>query len=189
MTRNRENLDLTRPCRPATNFCEDRLIPLTRAGNPYRPGFRLCKNLDCMTKEHITQSRYLARKVYDKLPKLKPTRNVMPDPKVLLKIAKPLVRGTEPELCQVKTCTNPHRATNLCLAHYNQLYRYRQATEFKRIRQDYSDIAQYVQPVKGSQLTMTERHCHYPECQREYFARGLCRFHNKRWLRAEGRIK
>jgi len=172
-------------CSPATYFCEFRKIPLDRKGEPFRRGFRLCGKFDCIEVTHITQSRYIAKKIYGRVPLLYKKNKVAPVPiQLLLQLAKPVDRFDPPKLCKVPECKKPHRGLGLCNAHHNHLYRYRASLgKPERIRQDNSEIDKYVLPAKGNALTAKERYCHYPECTKSYFARGLCKIHHKRWMR------
>jgi hypothetical protein len=119
------------------------------------------------------------------LPKLHKTSTVIPiPPDELAKIAKPVDKDNPPQVCQVPGCKNKHRGLGLCNAHHGRLYRYRLAQgKPERIKRDNSDIERFMLPVLGNDLKAKDRYCHYPECQREFFARGLCRVHHKRWLR------
>lgn len=182
---NKENLQPEAPCVSATNFSFEWKCPVDRSGNPFRVGYRICKKLDCINPAHITQSRYIAKRVYGFVPDLNKKRNAIPvSDRLLLKIAKPVDRDNAPKECQVPLCDRPHRGLHLCNAHHGQLYRYRTAQgETKRFKQDNSDIEQYMLPPKGNSLKAKERYCHYPNCSRSYFARGLCKLHHKRWLR------
>lgn len=185
MARNTENLDPKARCIPATHFCDVRRCPTDRQGRPFKIGYRICKNFDCITSAHITQSRYIARKIYGTLPRLYRANITVPVAgEQLVKIARPVDRDRTPKECQVDGCGLPHRGLGLCNAHHNQLYRWRaQHGKPARIRQDNSDIDQYVMPPAGNDLKVKDRFCHYPRCDRDYFARGLCKTHHKRWLR------
>lgn len=182
---NRENLDASAPCTAATFFCDRRMVPLTRSGKPFRVGYRICKKFDCIQPKHITRSRYIAKKVYGKLPPLYKKYKVEPlTYEELVKIAKPVDRDNAPVTCQVPGCNRKHRGLNLCNAHHGQYYRYRQERGLNnRVKRDNSDIEQYMIPPKGNDLLARERYCHYPECARPYWSRGLCKTHHKRWLR------
>lgn len=187
MTQRADTLDPKARCIPATYFCDYRNCPTDKNGKPYKVGYRICKNFDCIQTLHITQSRFIAKKIYGKLPKLYQAFSVIPMPAdELQKIAAPVDRDRPPRLCKVRGCDRPHAALNLCNPHHNQLYRVRaQGGKPKRIKRDNSDIAQYMIPPAGNDLKAKERYCHYPQCDRDYWARGLCKTHHKRWLRWE----
>jgi hypothetical protein len=174
-------------CKPATYYSETWQLPVDRYGNPIRLGYRLCKALDCIEPSHITQSRFIAKRLYGSMPKLHRGKVAVPvSIELLMRIAKPTDKTAPPESCQVPECLMPHRGLGLCNMHHNKLYRFR-AKEGRpqRIRNDWSEIQKYVQPAKGNDLKAKERFCHYPDCDREYLARGLCRLHHKRWMRWE----
>lgn len=185
MTRNKEGLDISARCLPATRFSFDWGAPITKDGMPVQVGYRICGNLDCTQSKHITQSRYIAKKIYGYLPSLKRTFKVVPAPvELLTSLAQPVDRDKTPSKCKVPLCQRKHRALNLCNAHHNQLYRIRlQQGRTARMKRDNSDIDRYVLPPAGNELKAKDRYCHYPECDRGYFARGLCKTHHKRWLR------
>ena len=183
--KNRENLDASARCVPAYKFSDLWNQPIDRYGKPYMIGYRICKHFDCIQPKHITQSRFIAKRIYGYLPKLNRGLEVPPmtGPE-LLKIAKPTDKRNPPKRCQVPECQRPHRGLGLCNAHHNSLYRYRQSIgKQERIKRDNSDIEQYMIPPRGNDLRASERHCHYPNCTEGYFARGLCKTHHKRWLR------
>lgn len=185
MAVNKENLDAKARCIPATYFCEYRNCPIDRTGKPFKVGYRICKNFDCIQSAHITQSRFIAKRIYGTLPDLHRRFKVIPMPaEELTKLARPVDRDNAPKNCAVQNCREPHRALGLCHQHHNQLYRHRaQMGKPKRMKRDNSDIEQYMIPVAGNHLKAKDRYCHYPECTRDYFARGLCKTHHKRWLR------
>ena len=172
-------------CKPAANFSDAWQLPVDRSGRPIRQGYKLCKRLDCVEPSHSTTSRYIAKRIYGKTPNLYKKNRVVPVTiEELQRIAKPRDRTQLPEGCEVRECKEKHRALGLCNAHHNKLYRHRAKDSVpERIKNDWSDIDQYVLPAKGNALTAKERFCHYPQCERDYFARGLCKIHHKRWLR------
>jgi hypothetical protein len=176
---------LEKKCKAATNFSDAWQLPVDRYGHPIRQGYKLCKRLDCIEATHSTQSRYVAKRIYGKTPNLYRKNRVVPASiEQLESIAKPTDRTQIQEGCQVSECNQKHRALGLCNAHHNKLYRHRAKDSVpERIKNDWSDIDQYVLPAKGNALTAKERFCHYPQCERDYFARGLCKIHHKRWLR------
>lgn len=183
--KNRENLDINARCVPAYKFSEAWNMPVDRYGNPYKVGYRICKHADCVEPKHITQSRFIAKRIYGYLPKLNKRFTVMPvDPLELARLAKPTDKRNPPKQCVVTECDRPHRALGLCNAHHTALYRYRKSLgKCDRIMRDNSDIERYMIPAKGNELRSSERYCHYPNCTDDYFARGLCKTHHKRWLR------
>lgn len=189
MSQNKENLNPKAYCLQASIFDWKRNVPLDRFGKPYRVGYRICKKFDCILPAHITQSRYIAKKVYGYLPPLYRAYSVEPMTyEELVKIAKPVDKDRAPRKCRVPGCNRAHRALNLCNAHHGQYYRYRQERGLtNRVKRDDSNLNLYVQPPAGNYLKAKDRYCHYPECDREYFARGFCKTHHHRWLRANGK--
>ena len=186
MSRNREGLDPSARCYTTDgNYSFEWGCALDVKGRPIKMGYRICKNQDCIQPAHITQSRYIAKKVYGYLPDLKRRFKTIPvEISLLKKIAKPVDRDNPQNKCQVPDCHRPHRGLNLCNAHHGQLWRIRQAEgKTERIKRDNSDIEQYMIPPAGNDLKAKDRYCHYPECDRDYWARGLCKTHHRRWLR------
>lgn len=185
MSRNREGLDPQALCTEASNFSFEWNCAIDAYGKPYRVGYRICKNFDCITKAHITQSRYIAKKIYGYLPPLNKRFKVEPMTYEELKaVAKPVDKDAAPKFCRVPRCRRKHRGLGLCNAHHTQYWRYRQERGLtNRVKRDNSDIEQYMIPAAGNKLKAKDHYCHYPECDRNYFARGLCKTHHKRWLR------
>jgi hypothetical protein len=185
MSLNREGLDASVRCRATERFSEDWNCPVDQDGKPYRIGYRICKHFDCIEPKHITQSRYIAKKIYGYVPKIHRGRKSVPvDDALLKKIARPVDKFNPPKTCQVPGCKEKHRGLHLCNRHHGQLYRLRlKDGKPKRMKRDNSDIARYIKPAVWSELTIKDRHCHYPDCDIPYFARGLCKVHHKRWLR------
>lgn len=170
-------------CIPATHYCEVRQIAIDRMGKPHRPGYRLCKNSDCIEVTHITQSRYLAQRVYSNLPKLYRQNKVRPaNPLELHSVAEKTNKPAAKKTCGIYDCKRPNKNLNLCKAHYMQFYKFRKQQQ-KSLVPDHSDINKYILPPLGNMLQIKDRHCHYPECAEPYFARGLCKMHHTRWLR------
>lgn len=183
--RNRENLNASAPCRRSQFYSFEWQSPIDKHGKPYAIGYRICKNFDCVEPAHITRSRFIAKRVYGYLPKLHRAFTVVPvEIEVLIRIAKPVDRYNSPKTCQVPDCDKPHRGLHLCNAHHGQLYRHRAMNgKPKRIKRDNSDIQRYMIPAQHGKLSIKERYCHYPNCDLEYCARGLCKKHYKRWLK------
>jgi len=183
MSLNREGLDASVSCRASERFSEVWNCPVDQNGNPYRIGYRICKHFDCIEPKHITQSRYIAKKIYGYVPKIHRGRKSLPvDDALIKKIASPVDKFNPPKFCQVPGCKAKHRGLHLCNLHHGQLYRLRvKDGNTQRMKRDNSDVARYVMPAVWSNLTVKDRFCHYPDCQLEYFARGLCRVHHKRW--------
>jgi hypothetical protein len=185
MSRNREGLDPSVRCRSSERYSEEWQCPVDANGKPYKVGYRICKHFDCVEQRHITQSRFIAKRIYGYVPKIYKGRKSIPvATELLLKIAKPVDKFNTPATCQVPGCKEKHRGLHLCNLHHGQLYRLRSKDgKPSRIKRDNSDIRIYVMPAVWSELTIKDRFCHYPECELEYFARGLCKVHHKRWLR------
>lgn len=183
--RNREDLDASLRCVPAQKFSELWGQPVDSNGKPYMVGYRICKRADCVEPKHVTQSRYIAKRIYGYMPKLHRGFDAAPlDGKQLMAIAAPTDKRNPPKTCKVYECNKPHRGLGLCNSHHSMLWRYRQKQgQHSRVRRDNSDIDRYIIATKGNHLSIKERYCHYPKCLDEYFARGLCRTHHKRWLR------
>lgn len=109
------------------------------------------------------------------------------DPETLNTYAKPVEQGHAPEFCGVPDCYWPYFRVNLCLGHYKQLNAWRNAQGLGRIKADYSHLIQIAQaPAPKNKMSTKERHCHVDGCQRPYMARGLCKLHHHRYLRALG---
>ena len=185
MGKNTDNLDASAPCKPAARFSFAWQQPVDKQGKPYLRGYRICKNADCVQEQHITQSRFIAKRVYGYVPNLYRLWKVPPVTiEQLREIARPVDRYIRIEKCQVPECNEPHQALHLCSPQHNQLYRWRMSKGLKeRQKRDNSDIEQYMLPPLGNDLKAKDRYCHYPECKMPYFARGLCKVHHKRWLR------
>jgi hypothetical protein len=183
MTRNKEGLDINAYCYEATNFSFEWGAPVTKTGKPYRIGYRICGNADCMNKAHITQSPYMAKKHLGYLPNLKRRYEVIPaEPADLIKIAERATIHSRPKTCQVNTCTKPHKQLGLCKAHVGQFAKWREANPSYRLKRfTAADINQYVQPNKGWDMKVCDRYCHVPDCKNDYWARGLCAKHYDRW--------
>lgn len=192
MSRNKEGLDFEARCLPSKRYSDDWGCSLDQQGNPWRVGYRICKHSDCIQPRHITQSPYIAKKIYGYLPDLKRRFRALPaEAQLLEKLAKPVDKFNPPSRCKVPGCKRKHRALNLCNAHHAQHYRLRlEKGKPKRVKRDNSEIDQYARPAAGNALKAKDRYCHYPDCTMDYFARGLCKVHHKRWLRwKQGNVK
>lgn len=103
------------------------------------------------------------------------------DPAELYKLAQPVTRYEAPTSCAVADCTEPHHKTGLCSRHYMKLYHWRKANDMPRIRQDYSNVTTALPATYKRDHADT---CTITNCERPYSARGLCRMHYNRHLRA-----
>lgn len=157
--------------------------PIDAQGNHINYGYRRCGLLDCVNPDHFTLIQRQGRTATGALPaplfKTKPT---ISGPE-LHKIAKPLLRYTEPNECQVPGCHKPHRATNLCAAHSTQYAKWRKANGLGRIRQDLTQGLPTKLRAPKRYLTVKEAVCQVTQCARQHYARGLCKLHYYRWHR------
>ena len=170
----------------------DTLLPITDKGEFREFGYRLCGNMDCVNPEHITTS---IRKARAKGLRPKPLFHKRHDItfEELRKYAKPIERGSvKPEKCAVPMCGNQHRAMNLCNGHHLKFTRWRKERGFstKRMGVDYTSAVMAAQPYVGvNNFRPKDRYCHVEGCSNEYEARGLCKKHHTRFLRAtKGKI-
>lgn len=109
------------------------------------------------------------------------------DPQTINTYAKPIERGHAPEFCGVPDCFWPYHTANLCLGHYRQLNTWRNLQGLGRIKHNNADLIQIAQaPADKNKMTVKSRHCHVQGCTRPYAARGLCKLHHHRYLRAIG---
>lgn len=161
-------------------------MPIDKNGEYILFGYRRCGLLECINPEHhtlnIRQGRTLKGTRPTPLFKKRPTITG----EQINRIAKPLLRYTEPDTCQVPNCHNKHRAANLCGSHHAIWLKWRKANGMTgRIRQDFTEVLKYVQPA-SKRVTMNNRHCHVPNCDRPFLGRGLCKMHHNRFQRAAG---
>jgi hypothetical protein len=161
-------------------------MPIDKRGEFILFGYRTCGLRECVNPDHHTLNIRRGRTLTGDKPE--PLFKKKPDisGELLHRIAKPLLRFTEPELCQVPRCYNKHRAANLCAKHHQIWLKWRRANGIKgRVRQDYGQVAQYAWP-RGVRATIKNRFCHVPDCDRAYEARGLCHLHYNRFQRVSG---
>lgn len=161
------------------------LLPINKKGEHIFYGYRRCGIPDCINPQHWTTNIRHGRSLNGDRAKPLYAQPPTITGEQLHTIAKPLFRGTEPATCQVKNCTRPHRATNLCAKHSTAYTKWRKAQGMGRVRQDFTDVLPYVQPVQYSDMTTKQRRCHVPNCDRTYSARGLCRTHYNRFQRLQ----
>lgn len=161
-------------------------MPVDKDGKFILFGYRTCGLRECVNPEHHTLNIKKGRTLKGEKPEPLFLKKPTISGEQLHRIAKPLRRFTEPELCQVPQCYNKHRSANLCASHYNIWLRWRKAEGVRgRVRQDYAQVAKYVWP-RGVRATMKDRFCHVPDCDLAYEARGLCGLHLKRFHRLSG---
>ena len=101
------------------------------------------------------------------------------DPTVLIGLASRQLRDNVPTVCGVEDCGRPHRALNLCTAHYLRLWKIRKNGSLK-FDSAYEDVSQYE--------SATATACNVPGCGGELVGRGLCRKHYQRVWRANAKV-
>jgi hypothetical protein len=98
---------------------------------------------------------------------------------MLQKIAARQVRSHVPQFCGVEGCGRPHRALNLCVAHYLRLHKHRKKIGLK-FEYPFDDVVSVVQePSFRKSLS----DCQVAHCHGKYVSRGLCRKHYQHWWR------
>lgn len=108
-------------------------------------------------------------------------------PEIIHQYAKAIEQGHTPEFCGVPDCYWPYHTANLCLGHYRVWTAWRKANGIGRPRLDHSHLIKIAQsPAPKNKMTVKDRHCHVEGCSRPYMARGLCKLHHHRYLRALG---
>jgi hypothetical protein len=106
----------------------------------------------------------------------------------ILLTVKRVDRKDPPKFCGIPNCVRTHSALNLCWAHYMKFYKWRKANDWTLPEYDYHDLSAFVQPHKGIwEIDVRDLHCHVPDCDKEYLARGFCRPHYLMWWKGEKR--
>jgi len=165
------------------------LMPVDEQGNYILFGYRKCGNRECVNPEHYTRDIKQAKRINGKYPTpLFHKRHDLPGHE-LAKYVKPLQPGErKPDTeCAVPYCIKKVRSLNLCNGHHMKYTRWRKNNGItaKRINLDPTPVLQAVQPFYGvNHLKAKDRYCHVPECTGKYSARGLCKKHHNRYLRA-----
>lgn len=97
----------------------------------------------------------------------------------LQRLAARQLRLSVPVLCGVEGCGRPHRALNLCTAHYLRLYKWRKKTGVK-FEYPFDDVQSVVlEPSFKKSLS----NCVVAHCHGKHLSRGLCRKHYQHWWR------
>lgn len=166
----------------------DTLLPIDKNGNHILYGYRLCGNRECVNPEHVTTNIRLARNKGLRPAPLFHKRNDITGEQ-LAKYAKQMEPGTKPAdyNCAVPDCIKPARALHLCNGHHLKFTRWRKANGVTKVRMsiDNSEMLKYALPASdANNFKPRDRYCHVPDCDGAYQARGLCKKHHHRFLRA-----
>lgn len=166
----------------------DTLLPIDTDGNHILYGYRLCNVRECVNPEHITTNIKQARNKGLRPAPLFHKRNDITGEE-LAKLATPVEPGTRnPQTCTVPDCIKPARALTLCNGHHLKYTKWRKANNItaKRISLDKTDVLQAaLPPIGANHFKPRDRYCHIQGCEGKYQARGLCKKHHNRFLRAQ----
>lgn len=93
-------------------------------------------------------------------------------------------RMNVPDWCGVEGCARPHRALNLCMAHYLRLYKFRRSNVLE-FQYPHVNVDAFVLPAVGKGLQVEDSKCRVPDCGNAFIGRGLCRKHYQVWYRGQ----
>ena len=101
-------------------------------------------------------------------------------PQELVEVVKRVNRLRVPEFCGVESCARPHRASNLCQAHYQRYWKWARLNPQPKDEYPFERVVPALSVVSDGSVL-----CSHKGCVREFDARGLCRKHYLMWYKQE----